>query len=165
MLAPLKHSVLDVENTVSLNGHWRKDMIFDYKHDQKLLDLLAAKDRVLRSTYLGNQIMEGLNLDAIGNDIAFTQKMRVGHSFELLDPMVSSGLALKKYKPLLLSLLGEFKYERFDHIEDILKKVDNSQDDLASIGRYCLLEKEALERRTGNKGNSLLCRGDGHLKS
>lgn len=164
-MAPLKHSVLDVENAVSLNRHWRKDMIFDYKYDQKLLDLLAAKDKVLRPTYMGNKIMKGLNLDAIGNEIVFTQKMRVGHSFELLDPMVSSGLALKKYKPLLLSLLGEFKYERFDHIEDILKKVDNSQDDLASIGRYCLLEKEALERRTGNKGNSLLCRGDGHLKS
>lgn len=49
--------------------------------------------------------------------------------------MVSSKSILRQYKPLLLSSLGEFKYDRFEHVERILDEIGDgtTKNNLACI--------------------------------
>ena len=162
MLDPLRHSVLNAKNEVTLNHDWQTFMLVNDTSDKELLDLLAASDRPLPYSVIDKAIMKDLHLESLRRAVVVNQKVRVEQSYELLNSMVSSGLALKQQKSLLLSLLGEFKYDRFEHIEGILNEVGSGGCGLGSIDKYCLLEKEVFERRVQENEHSLLCRGEGN---
>ena len=116
MLDPLRHSVLNAKDVVALNHDWQTFMLVNDTSDKKLLDLLAVSDRPLPYSVIDEAIMKDLHLESLERAVVVNQKVRVEQSYELLNSMVSSGLALKQQKSLLLSLFGEFEYDRFGGI-------------------------------------------------
>ena len=116
MLDPLRHSVLNAKDVVALNHDWQTFMLVNDTSDKKLLDLLAVSDRPLPYSVIDEAIMKDLHLESLERAVVVNQKVRVEQSYELLNSMVSSGLALKQQKSLLLSLFGEFEYDRFGRI-------------------------------------------------
>ena len=77
-------------------------MLVNDTSDKESLDLLAALDRPFRPSVIDKGIMEDLDLKSLGKAIVVNQKVRVEQFHELLNFMVSFGLALKQQKPLLL---------------------------------------------------------------
>lgn len=73
-----KYSVLDVKDIVSSNCYWRTSMLINDTSDKELLDLLAASDRLLRSSDHGLALMQDLGLEDLGRGTVVNQKMRVG---------------------------------------------------------------------------------------
>lgn len=102
ILASLKHFVLNVKAVVTSNRYWQTFMLVNDTSDKESLDLLAALDRSFRPSVIDKCIMEDLDLKSLGKAIVVNQKVRVEQFHELLNFMVSSGLALKQQKPLLL---------------------------------------------------------------
>ena len=101
-MASLKHFVLNVKAVVTSNRYWQTFMLVNDTSDKESLDLLAALDRSFRPSVIDKCIMEDLDLKSLGKAIVVNQKVRVEQFHELLNFMVSSGLALKQQKPLLL---------------------------------------------------------------
>jgi len=53
-------------------------MLINDTSDKELLDLLAASDRLLRSSDHGLALMQDLGLEDLGRGTVVNQKMRVG---------------------------------------------------------------------------------------